>query len=342
MGASASANSPVYRALWSTLFITWICYRVNDAWALEPNEIFKQTKPGVVVIHTYDAKQSKRAQASGILVAGAEVVTNCHVVRKASRIEVVQGAHMREARMHYQDLERNLCQISLDSPLPEAKPVTVFVPSTAVEPGQSVFAVGSPFGQEYTIVRGMVAGIKNKAGESAKLIQTDVAVPPGSSGGGLFDQEARLVGIMTAGLTDAQNLNIVLPSEWALELPRRNAEYAPSEMDSGALPKSDESEHKDAGPAQWRPMAGERWVYRATEKSRNLGLVTIEVLRVTGSKIRERITREGHNSFRAERDVEPVFDPTRFYPSVSLPGGYQFVELSPYLPPGTQIKVGQS
>ena len=53
---------------------------------------------------------------------------------------------------------------------------------------------------------------------SAPLIQTDTAISPGSSGGGLFDAQGKLVGLTTFGYRDSEGLNFAVPIEWAMEL----------------------------------------------------------------------------------------------------------------------------
>ena len=68
----------------------------------------------------------------------------------------------------------------------------------------------------------------------------------------------------------------------------------------------------------------------------------IKITDVNGTRIRERITRDGTTSFIAEREVDSSFSPTRFLDPVILPGGYQLAEIAPYFPPGTAVKIGQT
>ena len=57
--------------------------------------------------------------------------------------------------------------------------------------------------------------------EGSQYIQTSAAISPGSSGGGLFDDQGRLVGITTFQIIEGQNLNFALPVDWIGELPKR-------------------------------------------------------------------------------------------------------------------------
>jgi len=86
---------------------------------------------------------------------------------------------------------------------------------------------------------------------------------------------------------------------------------------------------------------GDRWKYKFTDRGRDVGSVTVEIMESSGRRVRERFTREGYKGFIAERDVEVVFSPSRFLAPIALPGGYLLTEIAPYLPPGTELKAGQ-
>ena len=77
--------------------------------------------------------------------------------------------------------------------------------------GDPVYAVGSPGGRDPFLSEGVVARLKEGP---PPYIQMTAAVSPGSSGGGLFDQEGRLVGLTTLGMEPGQNVNFAVPVEW--------------------------------------------------------------------------------------------------------------------------------
>jgi len=87
---------------------------------------------------------------------------------------------------------------------------------------------------------------------------------------------------------------------------------------------------------------GDRWRYSLTDRGIAKGTVTIEIVETSAQKVREHVTREGYPAFSADREVQPGFDPTKFQPLVTLPGGYELLEISPYFPPGTELTVGKS
>jgi len=94
-------------------------------------------------------------------------------------------------------------------------PIEAVVPDTfnALDllPGQQVFAIGTPQGLEGSISEGIVSAKRgDPIFDRPLLVQTTAPISPGSSGGGLFDARARLVGITSFRLTDAQNLNFAI------------------------------------------------------------------------------------------------------------------------------------
>ena len=92
--------------------------------------------------------------------------------------------------------------------------------------GQNVFAIGNPKGLELTMSAGLVSSLRRNAEGQLVLIQTSAAISGGSSGGGLFDDQGRLIGLTTIGSVsgDAQNLNFAIPSQWVSELAQRHAQ----------------------------------------------------------------------------------------------------------------------
>ena len=301
------------------------------SFGLEAGAVFKQADPSIVVVFAEGARAEEGSMGSGVIIAPREVVTNCHVVDKASRIVVTQGSVKRIARLRFEDLARDLCQIRLDDGFPSGKPVEKFAPSSELEVGQQVFAVGSPRGLEHTLTRGIISALRETKTQTSRVIQTDAAVSPGSSGGGLFDQEARLIGIITFGAKDSQGLNFAIPAEWIAELSTRNRS---EEKPAAASPPS---EQQAAGERR----VGDRWKYRLNHAGRGVGTVNVEIRQVNGNRVTEQITLDGFGRFRTERDVETAFSPTRFQTAVVFPGGYQLAEIAPYFPPETELKAGQ-
>ncbi len=91
--------------------------------------------------------------------------------------------------------------------------------------GEPVYAVGAPEGLELPLSEGIVSQLR---GGPPPLIQTTVAISPGSSGGGLFNTEGELVGITTFYLKEGQNLNFALPVELIAEAAGNKIRERPS------------------------------------------------------------------------------------------------------------------
>jgi S1-C subfamily serine protease len=90
-----------------------------------------------------------------------------------------------------------------------------------VQTGERVFAIGAPLGLDLTISEGIVSSLRDMP--QGRVIQTSAPVSPGSSGGGLFDAQARLVGIVTFQTRSGQNLNFAVPADWIAQMSNRSA-----------------------------------------------------------------------------------------------------------------------
>lgn len=186
--------------------------------ALTPQNLFEKVSPSVVIVKAENLSGKPIGQGSGVVVKSNEVATNCHVVRSAERLRVQHEGKLYAAAVKFADSERDLCLLEIAN-LP-AKPVHLGE-AKALKVGDSVFAIGSPQGLELSLSTGIVAQLRKGKGSQTPIIQTTAAISPGSSGGGLFDANGRLVGITTLYLADSQNLNFALPAEWIVELPAR-------------------------------------------------------------------------------------------------------------------------
>ena len=311
-----------------------------SASAMEAGAVFKQADPSIVVVFAEAGRAEDSGMGSGVIIAPREVVTNCHVVSKASKIFVAQGDVKRSARIRFHDVARDLCQIRVEDGFPSGKPIEKFVASSELEVGQQVFAVGSPRGLEHTLTRGIISALRETKTKTSRLIQTDVAMSPGSSGGGLFDQEARLIGITTFGARDSQGLNFAIPAEWITDLSTRNRDLW-EEKPAAVGPPSGQQAAGEPRDSRL-PNVGDRWSYRVSARAQTIGTVIIEIVEARSTRVKERITFAGFKTYLVERAIETTFTPSRFEAALVLPGGYQLMEIAPYFPTGTQLTVGQA
>jgi len=171
-------------------------------------ELLKRLSPSVFVVEALNERGSVVAIGSAVAVAPGEVVTNKHVVEAGTAWRVRQGRKTWPATLIHFDMDHDLCQLKADGL--KAPPVLVRTSSTLAV-GERVYAIGAPKGLELTFSEGVISGLREY--EQARLVQTSAAISPGSSGGGLFDAQGRLVGITTMFLKEGQNLNFALPGE---------------------------------------------------------------------------------------------------------------------------------
>lgn len=207
-------QSFVYRAV---AVITFSLVTLATTYANTPEQIFVQVSPSVVVIDVLDGKGQSIGLGSGAVIGAKQVITNCHVAEKGKSLQVRQSDKTFKATLLYADLERDLCQLNV--PDLKAPPITLGT-ARKLKVGQRVYAIGAPKGLELTMSEGIISSLRLY--EGSQFIQTSAAISPGSSGGGLFDDQGRLVGITTFQVIEGQNLNFALPVDWIKELPKKS------------------------------------------------------------------------------------------------------------------------
>jgi tetratricopeptide (TPR) repeat protein len=180
--------------------------------ALTPGQVFDKVKDAVVVVKTQDADGKLKKQGSGVILPSGKVATNCHVVEGGSSYKVGRGKQLVTAILYAEDGNKDIC--ILDAKGMKGKPAHLGK-AVGLKVGDTVYAVGAPQGLELSLSDGIVAQLR---GSPSPLIQTTAAISPGSSGGGLFDRDGRLVGLTTFYVEGGQSLNFAMPVEWISEV----------------------------------------------------------------------------------------------------------------------------
>jgi S1-C subfamily serine protease len=130
------------------------------------------------------------------------VVTNFHVVQDSDSQKVTLGETQYEAKTVGVARDQDLAVLRIAAPRGSLVPIRVGT-SADLQVGQKVFAIGNPFGLDYTLTNGIVSAlgrtIQGVSGATIfDVIQTDAAINPGNSGGPLLDSSGRLIGVNTA------------------------------------------------------------------------------------------------------------------------------------------------
>merc|ERR1719399_476215 len=157
---------------------------------------------------------------SGVIISpDGFVLTNAHVVGDAPAVNLAltDGRTLRAA-VTGRDVATDLALLRTDAVA--GLPFATLGDSEALRVGQLVVAIGNPLGFQSTVSAGVVSALgrslRAKDGTMIEgIIQTDVALNPGNSGGPLVDSRSRVVGINTAIISGAQNLSFSVPAATA-------------------------------------------------------------------------------------------------------------------------------
>jgi len=175
-------------------------------------KLFEETAPSVCFINT--SKVSQRGWSRNVqeIPAGTgsgfiwdkdgSIVTNYHVIKGASRVTVtLSDMSSWDAELVGIEPNKDLAVLRIKAPSSILTPIKVGN-SSVLKVGQSVFAIGNPFGLDQTLTTGIISAlgreIESITGKPIKdVIQTDAAINPGNSGGPLLDSSGRLIGVNT-------------------------------------------------------------------------------------------------------------------------------------------------
>lgn len=150
---------------------------------------------------------------SGFVVAPGRVATNVHLLVSPTLWMVTAQGERHRVRVVARDPVRDLALIQISGTDPRALPLR----RDPVRVGETVIALGNPFGLGITATRGIISAQGDSIGKDERL-QTDAAINPGNSGGPLIDTRGRVVGIVNARSTVGQGVGFVVPAAALAEL----------------------------------------------------------------------------------------------------------------------------
>jgi S1-C subfamily serine protease len=190
-----------------------------DAYSRAVIEVAERVGPSVAAIdiRKQQARGPNGAEGAGsgvIITPDGFVLTNNHVVEDSSSLEVsLTDGRSFAAQVVGADPATDLAVIRIsDSSLPAAE----LGDSEGLRVGQLVIAIGNPLGFQSTVSAGVISALgRSLRSQSGRLIdnviQTDVALNPGNSGGPLVDSRGRVIGINTAMIFMAQGISFAIP-----------------------------------------------------------------------------------------------------------------------------------
>lgn len=231
-------------------------------------------------------KRPPLSLGSAVALAPDIAVTNCHVVVGRQLVVVAEGNRGVAAEIVDQQ-PSDICLLRVKGM--RLRPVTAVRKAADLRVGERVYAIGNPRGLERTLSEGLLSGLRVRT--NVKVVQTTAPISPGSSGGGLFDAQGRLIGVTTfKSRTDTQlNFAVATDAFWPLpEAVRAGgavpapAPRPPQQAAGGPLRLQDGVETR-CGPILVRGIPFVTTALKCAEaQQRRFGSETVESTRLTG------------------------------------------------------------
>lgn len=193
-------------------------HELLDAYSEAVIRVVEQVGPSVVALNV-KGSPSEEGSGSGLVIApDGFILTNHHVVKQASDIQIsLLDGRSFPARLIGTDEATDLAVLrATENGLPAAS----IGFSSSLRVGQLAIAIGNPLGFQNTVSAGVVSALgRSLRSQSGRLIesmiQTDVALNPGNSGGPLVDSRGKVIGINTAMIISARGISFSIPVDTA-------------------------------------------------------------------------------------------------------------------------------
>lgn len=172
------------------------------------------------------------SQGSGVIVSeDGYIVTNNHVVENSTQVNVeLSNGEELEAKIIGTDSKTDVAIIKIEK---NNLPFATLASSDQLVLGQEVIVIGNPLGQGISVSNGIVSALQKEVylnNVYMDLIQTNAAVNEGNSGGGMFDLQGNLIGIVNAKTSSSLSSNVegmgyAIPSNTVLRIMQDLMEY---------------------------------------------------------------------------------------------------------------------
>jgi len=164
----------------------------------------------------FERRQQYTSLGSGVIIDGQKglILTNSHVIQKSGTIKVMLENELEfEAKIVGADPDSDLAVLKIDSEKP--LPAIQMGSSDDLMIGETVIAIGNPFGFSHTVTTGVISAINRSIRTDERVyndfIQIDASINPGNSGGPLLNINGELIGINTAIYAKAQGIGFAIP-----------------------------------------------------------------------------------------------------------------------------------
>ena len=186
-------------------------------------ELVRKVKPAVVSIITYDAEGEPLMTGSGFFVDHCKVVTNLHVIRGATKVEIKmldgKGRTYPAAGILAVDTEGDLALMRVDVPQERARSIEL-APDLPDE-GETIFVIGNPLKLEGSVSDGIVSAVR-EVPNVGRIIQITAPISHGNSGSPVFNLRGQVLGVVTVKVTNGQNINLAIAAARVRELQGEN------------------------------------------------------------------------------------------------------------------------
>lgn len=175
-------------------------------------DLFEKSAPSVCFITTIQQQRDYWSRNITEIPSGSgsgfiwddqgHIITNYHVIQNGSKVKVTLSDRSSwDADVVGAEPNKDLAVLKIKAPAEKLRPIPLGQ-SSKLKVGQSVYAIGNPFGLDQSLTTGVISAlgreIKSVGGRPIRdVIQTDAAINPGNSGGPLLDSGGRLIGVNT-------------------------------------------------------------------------------------------------------------------------------------------------
>lgn len=190
---------------------TLVRERVSPLFPFSREKFFRDFFPDL-----FSREYTRTSLGSGVIIDGKRgyIVTNHHVVAKATQIKVITSDGKEfQAKILGSDPRSDLAVLNIEAEqrLPEIEMGN----SGDLMIGETVIAIGNPFGLSHTVTTGVISALNRSVRTEERVyrnfIQTDASINPGNSGGPLLNIDGELIGINTAIYQKAQGIGFAIP-----------------------------------------------------------------------------------------------------------------------------------